>query len=182
MKIMLDAGHGPETPGKRTPDGKMREFEFNQVVVQLMKMELQKCGVIVLLSHLGTSDVPLIERTTLANKLGVNAFISIHANAFGSSWNDVSGIETFTYTKPSSHSKILSKLIQDSMCSTTKRTNRGVKRANFAVLRDTKMPAVLVECGFMTNRAEAALLQSASYRNLCSNAMAHAILSWNKKS
>ncbi|WP_391203409.1 N-acetylmuramoyl-L-alanine amidase family protein [Psychrobacillus sp. L4] len=182
MKIMLDAGHGPETPGKRTPDGKMREFEFNQAVVQLMKEELQQSGVIVILSHIGTSDVPLNERTALANKLGVDAFISIHANAFGSSFNDVSGIETFMYTKPSNHSKILAQNIQDSLCSTTKRNNRGVKQANFAVLRDTKMPAVLVECGFMTNRAEAALLQSAPYRSLCSRAIAHAILSWKKKS
>ena len=46
MKIMLDAGHGPETPGKRTTDGKMEEFEFNQAVVQFIKKELDNCEVI----------------------------------------------------------------------------------------------------------------------------------------
>ncbi|TQR19978.1 N-acetylmuramoyl-L-alanine amidase [Psychrobacillus vulpis] len=181
MKIMLDAGHGPETLGKQTPDGKLKEFEFNQAVVQIIKRELECCGVIVMLSHPGTSDVPLSERTNLANKLGVQAFISIHANAFGSSWNNVSGIETFTYTKPSEQSKILAKWIQDSLCSITNRSNRGVKQANFAVLRDTIMPAVLVECGFMTNNAEAALLQSSHYRNLCAKAIAYAILCWKQK-
>jgi N-acetylmuramoyl-L-alanine amidase len=181
MKIMLDAGHGPETPGKRTPDGKMREFEFNQAVVLQIKEELHECGLIVILSHIGTSDVPLNERTALANRLKVDAFVSVHANAFGYSWNEVSGIETFTYTKPSEDSKILAKFIQDSLCSITKRNNRGVKQANFAVLRDTKMPAVLVECGFMTNKAEALLLQSPSYRRLCANAISSAILCWTRK-
>lgn len=181
MKIMLDAGHGPKTPGKRTPDGKMREFEFNQAVVNQIKEELHECEAIVILSHIGTSDVPLSERTSLANKLKVDAFVSIHANAFGYSWNEVSGIETFTYTKPSEDSKILAKFIQDSLCSITKRNNRGVKQANFAVLRDTNMPAVLVECGFMTNRAEASLLQSDSYRRKCAKAISNAILCWAGK-
>lgn len=182
MKIMLDAGHGPETSGKRTLDGKMREFEFNNRVVQLVKKKLEECGAIVLLSHDGSSDLPIHDRTNLANKLRVAAFISIHANAFGSTWNDANGIETFTYTKPSAQSVLLAKEIQSSLCSITKRKNRGVKQANFAVVRDTHMPAVLIECGFMTNKEEAALLQSESYRLYCAKAIAFAILCWNQKS
>ncbi|WP_056832567.1 N-acetylmuramoyl-L-alanine amidase [Psychrobacillus sp. FJAT-21963] len=178
LKIMLDAGHGPETLGKRTPDGKMKEFEFNNAVVGFLKDELKNCGVIVLVSHPGNLDIPLYERTTLANKLEVDAFISIHANAFGSTWNNTSGIETFTYSKASAQSKLLAKSIQDALCSITKGKNRGVKQADFAVLRDTKMPAVLVECGFMTNKIEAALLQSRTYRILCAKAIAFAILRW----
>ncbi|MEI4770436.1 N-acetylmuramoyl-L-alanine amidase [Psychrobacillus sp. FJAT-51614] len=178
MKIMLDAGHGPDTIGKRTPDGKMKEFEFNAAVVGFLKKELEDCGLIVLVSHLGNLDVALHERTTLANKLGVDVFISIHANAFGTTWNNTSGIETFTYTRPSEQSKLLAKYIQDSLCSLSKGKNRGVKQADFAVLRDTKMPAVLVECGFMTNKIEATLLQSRLYRILCAKAIAFAILRW----
>ena len=180
MKIMIDAGHGPETPGKRTPDGRMKEFEFNQAVTLLVKKELEETGHVVILSNNGQRDISLQERTSLANKLKVQAFISIHANAFGSSWNEVSGIETFTYTKPSNQSKILAKLIQDALCALLKRNDRGVKRANFAVVRDTNMPAVLVECGFMTNKEEAYLLQSEQYRLLCAKAIAYGILCWNK--
>lgn len=51
MKIMLDAGHGPNTSGKRTPDGKMKEFEFNEAVAQFVKKELTAFGVIVMNSH-----------------------------------------------------------------------------------------------------------------------------------
>jgi N-acetylmuramoyl-L-alanine amidase len=178
MKIMLDAGHGPDTIGKQTPDGKMKEFEFNEVVAQFVKNELTAFGLVVMNSHNRERDVPLKERTNLANKMGVDAFISIHANAYGTTWNSVSGIETFTYTKPSEQSIILASLIQTSLCSITGRSNRGVKKADFAVVRDTRMPAVLVECGFMTNKNEAILLHSIEYRKRCAKAIAFAILCW----
>ena len=175
---MLDAGHGPNTAGKRTLDGKMKEFEFNEVVAQFVKNELTALGLVVMNSHDSRRDVPLKERTALANKMGVDVFISIHANAFGTTWNNTSGIETFTYTKPSEQSIILASLIQNSLCSITGRFNRGVKKADFAVVRDTKMPAVLVECGFMTNKNEAILLQSTNYRMRCAKAISFAILCW----
>lgn len=178
MKIMLDAGHGPNTIGKRTPDGNMKEFEFNEAVAQLVTNELRAFEVIVMHSHNKKRDVPLNERTALANKMGVDAFISIHANAFGTTWNNASGIETFTYTKSSEQSIFLASFIQNALCSITGRANRGVKKADFAVVRDTKMPAVLVECGFMTNKQEAMLLQSTDYRMRCSKAIAFAILCW----
>ena len=178
MKIIIDAGHGPNTDGKRTPDGKMKEFEFNEAVSQFIKKELTGFGVILINSHVKERDVPLNERTTLANKMGVDAFISLHANAYGTTWNDVSGIESYTYTKPSEQSLILASLIQNSLCSLTGRPNRGVKKADFAVVRDTRMPAVLVECGFMTNKNEAMLLQSIDYRMRCAKAIAFAILCW----
>ena len=179
---MLDAGHGPQTPGKRTLDGRMKEFEFNYAVTQLIKQELSKHGVTVLYSHPGATDMPLKERTARANSLKVDAFVSIHANAYGSSWNEANGIETYTYTKPSKNSKILARSIQVLLCAMTNRRNRGVKQADFAVLRDTNMPAVLVECGFMTNKEEAFLLQSHFYRELCAQAITYAILCWKEKS
>ncbi|WP_411747615.1 N-acetylmuramoyl-L-alanine amidase family protein, partial [Psychrobacillus psychrotolerans] len=73
---------------------------------------------------------------------------------------------------------ILASLIQNSLCSLTGRLNRGVKKADFAVVRDTRMPAVLVECGFMTNKNEAILLQSTIYRMHCAKAITYAILCW----
>ena len=181
MKIILDAGHGPNTAGKRTPDGKMKEYEFNSTVTRLIKKELDSFGIIVIFSHSDEKDVPLRERTSLANKLKVQAFISIHANAYGSNWNDASGIETFTYTKPSADSVILAKHIQESLCNAVERKDRGVKKKDLAVLRDTNMPAVLVECGFMTNQEEARLLQTDDYRLKCATGIATGIKLWVKK-
>lgn len=175
MKIMIDAGHGPETPGKRSPDGRLREFHFTSAVAAAVKKRLLLGGHTVFFSHQEGSDVPLHERTQLANRLKAELFISIHANAFGSSFNNSCGIESFTFTNPLTAAKTLADFIQDALILATGRPNRGVKRADFAVLRDTSMPAVLIECGFMTNRTELELLKSENYRNSCANAIVFGI-------
>ncbi len=178
MKIMIDAGHGPETAGKRSPDGVLREFNFNNAVAHLVRQSLSEDGVTVYFSHHELKDIPLTERTKYANQMKVDAFISIHANAYGTDWNQANGIETYTYLTASKESLALASLVQQSMITACKRTNRGVKKANFAVLRETKMPAVLVECGFMTNEQEAALLRNKAYRQQCARAISFAITAW----
>lgn len=175
MKIMIDAGHGPETKGKRSPDGRLREFHFNAPVADEVKKQLMAIGHTVIFSHLPNQDVPLHERTALANRLKVDFFISIHANAFGTAFNDTSGIETFTYPNPSSATKNLAAIIHQALLLSTGRKNRGLKQADFAVLRDTWMPAVLIECGFMTNMEELALLKSDGYQKRCARAIAFAV-------
>lgn len=178
MTIILDAGHGPDTPGKRSPDGSLREFHFNKNVAQLAKEILVSRGMKVLISHDGTKDVPLKERTALANKVNATLFVSIHANAFGSQWNEAQGIETYIYPSAGVKTRTLGKLLHESLLHATHRKDRGLKTADFAVLRETKMPAVLVECGFMTNREEAALLLDNAYRLQCAHAIAFGISNW----
>lgn len=175
MKIIIDAGHGPETNGKRSPDGRLREFYFNGVVANEVKKQLTAIGHTVIFSHDTKQDVPLYERTTLANRLKVDLFVSIHANAFGTGFNAANGIETFTYTAASAGSKKLSSFIHQALLLATGRKNRGQKKADFAVLRDTRMPAVLVECGFMTNQEELALLKTGDYQKRCARAIAFGI-------
>ncbi|MDP4171102.1 MAG: N-acetylmuramoyl-L-alanine amidase, partial [Bacillota bacterium] len=90
MKIMLDAGHGYNTPGKRSPDG-MSEYDFNRAVASHAKALLETYkDVTVYFAHSDTRDVTLQERTDAANHLQVNAYVAIHANASGSgtTWND----------------------------------------------------------------------------------------------
>lgn len=175
MKIIIDAGHGPNTAGKRSPDGRLREFHFNSAVADEVKKRLLLDGHTVIFSHHPEADVPLHERTQLANRLKADLFISIHANAAGSGFTGASGIETFIYSQPHADSKRLAEMVQLALCLSVKRRDRGVKKADFAVLRDTHMPAVLIECGFMTNREELALLQSAGYRRRCAAAIAFAV-------
>ena len=175
MKIIIDAGHGPNTAGKRSPDGRMREFHFNSAVADEVKKRLLPDGHTIIFSHHPVVDVPLHERTQLANRLKADLFISIHANAAGSGFNGASGIETFTFSQPQTASKRFAERVQQALCLATKRPDRGVKKADFAVLRDTHMPTVLVECGFMTNREELALLQSAVYRRHCAAAITFAV-------
>jgi N-acetylmuramoyl-L-alanine amidase len=176
--IIIDAGHGPNTAGKRSPDGKLREFHFNSAVAEILKHCLLLEGVDVIYSHENGRDVPLQDRISIANRLNADAFVSIHANAYGTNWNDAQGIETYMYPQASKRTTALTELIHNSLILACGRKNRGVKSANFAVLRDTKMPAVLVECGFMTNREEAALLLSKAYRVQCARAISFGILNW----
>ena len=82
MKIILDAGHGCSTPGKRSPDG-MREYEFNRAVASLAKEMLGKYqNTEVFFAHSDERDVPLAERTSLANNQNSDCYVSIHSNAY----------------------------------------------------------------------------------------------------
>ncbi len=107
MKFVIDAGHGPDTPGKRTPDGSMREYQFNSAVARYAAELLTAYeGVQTLFTHAadGSRDVPLKERTDRANVWGATALVSIHANASGDGWSAAEGLETFVYTNPSAAS------------------------------------------------------------------------------
>lgn len=175
MKIMLDAGHGYNTSGKRSPDG-MREYEFNRAVAEYAKGFLDGYqNVTIYYAHSDQADVSLQQRTNSANNLGVDVYISIHANAYGTTWNDAGGIETFIYPSRPSIALALAQKIQRNLIAQTGLRNRGVKTADFHVLRETNMDAVLIECGFMTNPEEIKLLRSESYRRTCADAIVKAV-------
>lgn len=175
MKFIIDAGHGPETAGKRSPNG-MREYEFNSSVAAFLTEKLLTLnGISVTHVHSDQRDIPLKTRTDQANKLKANCYISIHANAYGTGWNTAQGIETYVYPSKPREAWELAKKIQDELIKATGRKNRGVKTANFHVLRETEMTAVLIECGFMTNKEEADLLQTTAYRKLCAQAIFSAL-------
>jgi N-acetylmuramoyl-L-alanine amidase len=176
VKIMIDAGHSYKTPGKRSPNG-MREYEFNRSVASFLKNLLGKYqDVDIYFSHSDKQDVPLKLRTDGANALQVDVFISIHANAYGQgNWNDVCGIESYVYVDKPKTSLALAKVIQKKLIAETGLKDRGVKTANFHVLRETTCPSVLIECGFMTNHKEAILLGTDLYRKKCAEAIAIAL-------
>ncbi|WP_409251966.1 N-acetylmuramoyl-L-alanine amidase [Bacillus sp. SCS-153A] len=175
MKIIIDAGHGYSTPGKRSPSG-MREYEFNRAAAQSVKKNLLSYeNTEVFFTHSDHKDVSLDQRTDWANFIKADVFISIHANAFGSGWNEARGVETYVHLTNPQAAVRLANTIQNRLAAMTGLVNRGVKTADFHVLRETEMTAVLVECGFMTNRKEAELLQSPVYRNTCGQAIALAL-------
>ncbi|MDH5159804.1 N-acetylmuramoyl-L-alanine amidase family protein [Heyndrickxia oleronia] len=169
MKIAIDAGHGYNTPGKRTPDGSMREWEFNNAVALLVKPLLEAYkNVTVKLTHdtTGKTDVPLKTRTDTANAWGADVLVSIHANAAGNGWSTAHGIETFVYTsiKAGTVTYKLAENVNTAIVKASGLANRGVKQGDLHMVRETHMPAILVECGFMSNKTESALLKSADYR------------------
>jgi len=180
-KISFDAGHGYKTTGKRVPDGSMREWEFNDAVVKLCMTSLSKYKAMNLLrvdDPTGRVDVPLKDRTDRINSWNSDAHVSVHANGFGlSGWNSVRGIETYVYTSKPKGSLSLATKVQANLIKETGGKDRSVKAANFHMLRESHMTAILVECGFMTNRDDAALLKSHAYRIKCAKAIVDGLVS-----
>ena len=173
--IALDDGHGMGTAGKRTPilpnglksetGNFMHENEFNRAVISILDSILKRCGFRTLLVAPTDADVSLKARTDLANAKKADAFISAHANAYDGKFdgNDPEGVETFHYPNSTSGKK-LATLVHKHLIQGTKQKDRGVKSANFHVLRETDMVAILVEAGFMDNLYEAKLLLSKAFR------------------
>ncbi|MFS0574092.1 N-acetylmuramoyl-L-alanine amidase [Sporosarcina sp. 179-K 3D1 HS] len=164
VKIVLDAGHGLHTPGKRSPDGE-REWSFNnQVVLACIRKLKSYKGVEILRvdDPTGERDVPLRERTDRANHWKADFYVAVHHNAHSGKWGQWSGVETYTYEHPHANpiSVELAHFIQPRMVRAMGLTDRGVKRANFHVLRETAMPAILTEGGFMDSTIDIRALRS----------------------
>lgn len=165
--IALSDGHGSETAGKRTPvfpeGGYMKENEFNSRVVTILDEELRRCGFHTLLVAPTSADTPLRTRVSLANARKADLYLSIHANALLGRWGTANGIETFTIG--SGEGLRVGRIVHKWVMQGTKLTNRNLKNGSHLYeIKQTNMPAVLVECGFMDNLKEARLLKSEAYR------------------
>jgi len=186
--VIGDDGHGYDpvteiaTAGKRTPkfsDGTfMYENEFNHAVVEKMKPLFKNVGIEFYDVSPEMTDTSLTTRSSRANKVYNDAvkkygkdnvmciFISVHANAYLGTWGTWGGTSTFHDTG-SVNGKKLATSVQKFLMNGTPLRNRGVKTDNFHVLRETLMPAILVECAFMDNLEEARLLMTDEFRQEC---------------
>ena len=189
MLVCIDPGHAQSTAGKRSFDGSLREYEFNRVVALWLKYHLERHGVKTIYSCdvNTTKDISLTERCRTANNAKADLFISIHANAYGATWNSANGWEIFHH-KNSTKGKRLAEAIHKAAVPVTKNnvrtlqfldlTDRGIKTADFTVLTKTSMPSVLIEHGFYTNTEECAKLKSIEFRKKCAIADAKGILNY----
>lgn len=176
LLIGLDDGHGKNTLGKMSPDG-LKENEFNHFTKIELIIELKRLGFRVCDCSPSRGDESLAYRVNLANHFKCDAYVSIHFNAFGSgSWNKVRGLETFHHPDaPKTGGYNLARCVHKFLTRGTSMPDRGVKEANFYVLRKTKMAACLVECGFMTNKEDRILMASPSYRKECAKEIAQGL-------
>ena len=154
MKIVLDAGHGINTPGKRTPDD-IREWTLNERVLRGFKQEIERYKGVEILrvdDSTGNTDVPLINRTNNANRFGGEVYISFHHNAYQSKWGNHGGSEAWVY--PNRNSEALARVLLTSVVNTLGLRDRGVKTGNFHVNREFKGVSVLMEIGFMDSNTD----------------------------
>tara|TARA_R110000787_G_scaffold72345_2_gene161365 strand:+ start:4927 stop:5526 length:600 start_codon:yes stop_codon:yes gene_type:complete len=186
VAVILDGGHGFETKGKRSRDGSLRENEYNNAIVNKVAYVLYKKSIPYRIVSSEWSDVPLlnrIQREHLFNQelkdMGYSPiFISIHANAARSS--NAEGYETFIVNDASNATLNLGEIVHKEVYSAYKKhskkaKDRSLKKLNFYVLRNTKSPAVLIECGFMTNEQDLELLKSDLFRNDITDSLIKAI-------
>lgn len=177
-KIALDAGHGLNTPGKRTPAGE-REWTFNnKVVVAAIKYlnEYQNATIIRLDDPTGATDVSLTARTNKANSQGADILVSYHHNANTGQWGSWTGTETYSY--PGSSSGLaLARKIHPAIVGAMGLRDRGLKTANFHMLRESRMPAILVEGGFMDSTIDIVKMRNNTVMDLTGKALADAIAS-----
>ncbi|HEX5519566.1 MAG TPA: N-acetylmuramoyl-L-alanine amidase [Candidatus Nitrosocosmicus sp.] len=150
--VALEGGHAGfgVTPGKRTPAGEY-EWDFNnKVVLAAIKYlnEYENVKIIRLDDPTGRRDIPLKERTDKANKAKADVLISMHHNANTGKWGNWTGTETYHYPNSASGLK-LARAIHPRLCKAYGIHDRGIKSANFHMLRESNMPAVLPEGGFM---------------------------------
>ena len=155
MKVFLDAGHGGKDPGAL--GNGLQEKDIALSVTLKVGEILKRHNIEVIYSR--TTDVFLqpSERTSLANKTNADIFASIHCNAAENV--NGKGVETFSYPG-STKGTALAKCIQDSILQSKAYTlDRGIKTANFAVLRQSNMPSVLTELAFITNADDSTILK-----------------------
>jgi len=160
IKVFIDAGHGGSDPG--TVWYGFQEKTANIDIALRVKAKLEAGGFYVYMTRTGDIARTLDERVALANASGADIFISIHNNASISP--AANGTETYWCSNGVSGSSQLANFIQTNVVSAAGRVSRGVKTADFRVIKYTKMPAALVECAFVSNQTECSLLKTPEFR------------------
>ena len=180
--IVLDPGHGGTDPGAISPIRKMKESELVLEVSKRVNKMLTDVGFMTHMTRSTDTSVALQDRVTVANDMNADLYVSIHANAATNT--SVNGIENLYYPSemdPNDNrdNKKLAQVFQAEMVKHLGAFNRGiVARDKLYVIRETKMPAVLVEMGFLTNKIEEDKLSTDEYRQLVAESIYQSILKY----
>ena len=179
FSVVIDPGHGGPDPGAIGIGG-IRETDVVLEVSKIIKKLLSEKGVKVTLTRKNEVDLDLPPRVSFANKTDADIFVSIHANASRGKRRDINGLETFYFR--GWRGRLLAKGIQKQILRVSPGSpDRGVKQGRFYVIKNTKMPAVLVEIGFLTGRLDARRLEKATHRKRVAYAIAKGILEYLSK-
>ena len=178
MIILLDNGHGSNTPGKCSPDKKVLEWKETRTIVDMIYEKLDTIGYTVVKLVPEDTDISLKERVRRANayctKYGTKncVLVSVHLNAAGADgkWHDATGFSSHVSNNASTKSKQLAKLLWDEAINQGLKGNRYVPKEgylpqNLAICRDTNCPAVLTENLFQDNKEDCKIILSNEGKN-----------------
>ena len=173
--IVIDAGHGGHDSGASY--GGLHEKDVNLATSLAVRKKLENLGFKVYMTRERDNYVQLYDRAAIANQLKADLFVSIHANAAGST--KAKGIETLYAPDNSRNNLAFAKVIQEYMIKATGNYNRGVvSRPELVVIRETEMDAVLVEIGFLTNTIDHEKLMTELYINTVADGIVNGIVKY----
>jgi N-acetylmuramoyl-L-alanine amidase len=206
--ICLDPGHGGKDSGNRV--GRHYEKNYTLPLGLDLRRQLRQAGFHVIMTRTTDRYVSLSDRAAFANRHGADLFVSLHFNATPTGRDEAEGPETYCITPVGAHSSdqyversetgpaigdgpttgnrnedkslLLAYQVEKSLVQNLDANDRGVKRARFEVLRDTTMPAILIEGGFMSNPVEGKKIYSAAYRRRMAAAIVKGILAYQRLS
>jgi N-acetylmuramoyl-L-alanine amidase len=191
--IVIAAGHGGKDPGNMV--NRNQEKTYTLLLAKALKQELVARGFKVVMTRDDDTFVDLEPQAVIARRAKADLFVSVHYNAVA----DVApkGVETFSLTPagaistnggtPSrgaagnrydSHNMLLAYQVHKAMLRRTDYEDRGIRRAQFMVLRELHMPGILVEGGFMSNPSDARKIYSAAHRKIMARAIAEGIVTY----
>ncbi|MGF1535667.1 MAG: N-acetylmuramoyl-L-alanine amidase [Elainellaceae cyanobacterium] len=172
--VVIDPGHGGFDPGAVGRGGLQEKNIVLPVSLQVAQI-LEQQGVSALLTRRVDREIDLEPRVQIAERANATLFVSIHANAISLNRPDVNGIETY-YT--SGQGQRFAQIVHSSLLQATGGPDRGVRQARFYVLRNTSMPAILVETGFVTGAQDAPRLADPAYQTRLAQGIARGILQY----
>lgn len=190
MKILIDNGHGENTPGKRSPDGRLQEWAYTREIADMVVFGLRKHGIDAERIVKENIDVPLSERCKRANNIyretRKNAIlVSIHCNAAGNgtSWMNARGWGVYVSDNASFNSKMLASSLAQAAISkgvTVRKQFPGQDYwvQNLAICRDTNCPAVLTENFFQDNKEDVEYLLSSEGKRTVANIHVEGIINY----
>jgi len=191
--ILIDNGHGCNTAGKRSPDGRLLEYAWTREVAAMVVAGLKKLGYEAELLTPEVNDVRLSERVRRVNKKCIVygaenvTLVSVHCNAApGAGWSKAQGWSVFVSANASANSKRLCDLLYVEACKNGRKVRVPLPTQSYwvqslAMTRDTKCPAVLVENYFMNNEDDCDWLLSEEGKAECCRIMVDGLDAYNKK-
>ena len=170
--VVIDAGHGGNDGG--TVSGEIMEKDINLSVALKLKAILEDNNIEVILTRSSDENMSLAQRTSVANDSNADFFISLHCNYYEDD-AQIAGLECYYSSPDATESKAYAESIIDAVSSSDEIIVRDAKSENYYVLRNTQMPAVLVEMGFLSNYSECQKLLSDDYQETLSQKIAEGI-------
>lgn len=189
--VVLDPAHGEETPGKRSPDGKFREYKWSRMIIAKLGDMLDAAGFCVRETNTSNTEIGLSNRANMCNAIsGKKILISIHANAAGNGveWMNATGFSVYT-TKGKTKSDTVAEEIMRGLKADFPELRARVDMSDgdmdieesFTVIKKAKCPAILIEWMFQDNKNDVEILMNDEYNDRFVKSLFDSIISIHEK-